>query len=303
MTKDGKGNPIKERKLKIEEVLINIENDLEYWKKQEDNYISQGSLHSSFYLCQLLKETNNTQIFNECSMTANQAGLFLLDDVHTYTESEELMEGPHLSSAPSFFPTESTYLSIVSLSLPESQTDEEDGKEPKFHVGHVLDLKLVDELSEDSKIAPRKCDIGRTFRGYVHGRQVHVPMIIGIHKDMMYGGMYCVGQIPIDEIDERYRYSQKIPHGVSIVNKAIPQSLHDNLMTQINEFADKQEVDYHPHSKNVVRNIIHPALYSYVKNKSPITKNLEKIPPCIFQTDNNDFGEENGEGNTDTETP
>ena len=54
-------------------------------------------------------------------------------------------------------------------------------------------------------------------------------------------------------------------------------------MTAIDEFAETQEVDYHPHPRGIVRDIVHPALYSFVKGVSSMEKTLrvDDVPPAI----------------------
>eukprot|EP00980_Cylindrotheca_fusiformis_P020115 scaffold7177_cov83-Cylindrotheca_fusiformis.AAC.1 len=49
-------------------------------------------------------------------------------------------------------------------------------------------------------------------------------------------------------------------------------------MSQIDAFVENQAiVDYHPHSNDIVRDIVHPAIYSYVKGVSPLLKSEEEI--------------------------
>lgn len=58
--------------------------------------------------------------------------------------------------------------------------------------------------------------------------------------------------------------------------------LQSLLMILIGVFASMQhESDYCTHSNNVVRDLVHPALYLYVKGVS-LTLQLKKIPPCMF---------------------
>jgi len=53
-------------------------------------------------------------------------------------------------------------------------------------------------------------------------------------------------------------------------------------MQQINDLAKSQIEDYHPHSDNIVRDIVHPALYSYVKGVSPLLKSEEEIKALSY---------------------
>lgn len=57
--------------------------------------------------------------------------------------------------------------------------------------------------------------------------------------------------------------------GVAIVDGIVPQGLHENLNKYIDNLANLQEIpDYHPHSNNTVRDLVHPALYPYCKGIS-----------------------------------
>ena len=76
--------------------------------------------------------------------------------------------------------------------------------------------------------------------------------------------------------------TKPIMEGVAIVDSIIPPGLHQQLLAQIDEYASSTGVDYHPHSNEVVRDIVHPALYPYIKGKSPIETQKEIVPPCCF---------------------
>eukprot|EP00980_Cylindrotheca_fusiformis_P026943 scaffold18138_cov128-Cylindrotheca_fusiformis.AAC.9 len=69
-----------------------------------------------------------------------------------------------------------------------------------------------------------------------------------------------------------------VREGVAIADGIVPEELHGNLMSQIDAFVKSQAiVDYHPHSSDIVRDIVHPAIYSYVRGVSPLLKSEEEI--------------------------
>lgn len=74
--------------------------------------------------------------------------------------------------------------------------------------------------------------------------------------------------------------------GVAIVDGAVSPSFVSKLNGQITTLATKQAkknmVDYHPHSRDIVRDLVHPALYSYVKGVSPLRADVDDIDACIF---------------------
>jgi len=74
-----------------------------------------------------------------------------------------------------------------------------------------------------------------------------------------------------------------ISEGVAIVDAAMTD-LQTRLLTLIGMFASMQhESEYCTHSNNVVRELVQPALYLYVKGVL-LTLQLKKIPPrmCIL---------------------
>jgi len=70
-----------------------------------------------------------------------------------------------------------------------------------------------------------------------------------------------------------------VPEGLAIADGCIPESLHAALMQQIDALADGTDADYHPHSNGIVRDLVHPALYAYVKNVSAKLP-CDPIPPA-----------------------
>jgi hypothetical protein len=75
---------------------------------------------------------------------------------------------------------------------------------------------------------------------------------------------------------------QNIKEGVAIADGMVPAALRSSFMKQINAFSDKQIVDYHPYSNEIVRDIVHPALYSYVKGISPLLQSTNEVPPAFW---------------------
>ncbi len=76
------------------------------------------------------------------------------------------------------------------------------------------------------------------------------------------------------------KYEKKpVREGVAFVDGMVPNDLHDALMKAINTFAKKNEIDYHPNSNNILRDIVHPSLYPFVDGISPTTKSILDIPP------------------------
>ena len=66
-----------------------------------------------------------------------------------------------------------------------------------------------------------------------------------------------------------------ITEGVCYSHGSINLSLRDSLRTNINHLAENSIVDYHPNSNDIVRDLVHPALYSYIKGVSKFKSNSQ----------------------------
>ena len=53
------------------------------------------------------------------------------------------------------------------------------------------------------------------------------------------------------------------------------KSILNELKKEIQQYSNNSSIDYHPHSNNKVRDIVHPSLYPYIKNKSKIIANSD----------------------------
>jgi hypothetical protein len=95
---------------------------------------------------------------------------------------------------------------------------------------------------------------------------------------------------------------QPIREGVSICDSAVTEELHTDLMNNIDALAKMQnetlgsEMNYRPHSNNIVRDIVHPGLYPYVTGKSPLRLQLEKTTPPLISEDSEDDNSLNNDG-------
>ena len=80
-----------------------------------------------------------------------------------------------------------------------------------------------------------------------------------------------------------------IREGVCYAKGKVPSDLCKHLREHIDEVAEKTPVDYHPKSNDIVRDIVHPALYPYIKGVSKLKKN-SKLPKDLESSkDGNDF--------------
>lgn len=79
-----------------------------------------------------------------------------------------------------------------------------------------------------------------------------------------------------------------IQEGVCYMKGKVPDDLRKKLQEHINEVAQKTPVDYHPKSNDIVRDLVHPALYPYIKGVSKVKKDA-KLPDEIEKREGSDF--------------
>ena len=150
------------------------------------------------------------------------------------------------------------------------------GRDIGIDNGTVIDnLVLQKNQNDDIELFPRVCDIGCTFQGFVKDGKVRVPMFVHIGDIFYHDRVESVDLIPVREILNRHQYKMNVAEGISIVDGAVPCDLHDQLMKEIDDLARTEEVDYHPNSNNIVRDLIHPSLFPYVKDVSIMNKEID----------------------------
>ena len=66
-----------------------------------------------------------------------------------------------------------------------------------------------------------------------------------------------------------------ITEGVCYSDKKVPESLEKALKASIDNLAKNTPVDYHPKSNDIVRDLVHPALYPYIKDISKLKKKIK----------------------------
>lgn len=141
------------------------------------------------------------------------------------------------------------------------------------------DQPSIGKEGDDSFVYP-------TFAGYnpvsnEHSGTVSCDVPLALHmrdglQNLLWELEYTDSYLPLTDLWRKCQ-EQPVREGVAIADGLVPQDLHEQLMKNIDDFNEKQIVDYHPHSNNIVRDIVHPALYSYVKGVSPLLKTEHEI--------------------------
>uniref|UniRef100_A0A7M5VC04 DUF4246 domain-containing protein n=1 Tax=Clytia hemisphaerica TaxID=252671 RepID=A0A7M5VC04_9CNID len=90
---------------------------------------------------------------------------------------------------------------------------------------------------------------------------------------------YKVVESPFLDMFWNKHMGNVITEGVCYSNSKVPDNLRDSLRNNIDKLANETEIDFHPNSNDVVRDLVHPALYSYIKGVSKLKKLPDVDPP------------------------
>lgn len=82
---------------------------------------------------------------------------------------------------------------------------------------------------------------------------------------------------PLDQLMQRHT-SKLVREGVTFTTGGLSQELTKRLSSLIDELKTSTDADYHPGTEDVVRDIVHPALFPYVEGIS-ITNDLSDVAP------------------------
>lgn len=149
-------------------------------------------------------------------------------------------------------------------------------------------LKCVDSWFKDDVdkfeeiMWPQRVDAGQLFRGYLSKKRsneetnftwvdVRVPMKIVMIDEDIWENIHLQ---PFESSCPAFsglwnKYQQKnVSEGVFIVDGIISNEFRNRMIQAIDHFKEQSVVDYHPNSRDIVRDLVHPALYGYVEDVS-----------------------------------
>jgi len=73
-------------------------------------------------------------------------------------------------------------------------------------------------------------------------------------------------------------FQKKIEEGVLSSDSLVPDNIHNELATLVLALQDSQKPkDYHPHSQQMVQDLVHPALFCYIAGESYIPEVLQPV--------------------------
>eukprot|EP00980_Cylindrotheca_fusiformis_P013396 scaffold3411_cov82-Cylindrotheca_fusiformis.AAC.2 len=268
-------------------------------EKQEDySFFSSEGRHRTFAeYCRVLTETKSWETFQSTGKKAVEEGLFLC------VEDLEIAKRESLSIQLTELPNQTFCIPVIlTVKVPREQVqliETSVGDEDSFKVALLMAKSpRKDVVSETGPFVNGGTKNNPAFEreggeeGFLYvtlaGYNVseedgivtcHVPTAFALMDDLsdfLYDAN-TESHLPLDALWSKCQ-ERHIREGVAIADGIVPIGLHHNLMSQIDTFMKNQEIaDYHPHSKGIVRDIVHPAIYSYVKGVSPLLKSEEEI--------------------------
>ena len=270
--------PILDPSVEVESILLGTDLDdcfkkpitIAKGEKDDDDKFSR--------YCKTICGTKSLEEFQETVTIAMQQGMFL---------SVEYFEQAKKEGAKFFCPQDS--LAVVPIILTVTLPLEDaiiSGNKVLINID--MDEVLKDQLAP---FEPGETEGMITFAGYnfflPDDRDVtcQVPMLCNFGETIEY--LEAENCLPVRSLWSKCQ-EQTIKEGVAIADGVVSPELRASLMVQIDAFARQQTLDYHPGSKNIVRDIVHPALYSYVKGVSPLIHSRNEVPPCTFSPENFD---------------
>ncbi len=76
-----------------------------------------------------------------------------------------------------------------------------------------------------------------------------------------------------DALEARHK-NRMCTQGTAFFDFWVDESLRARLNAAIDTFASLQHPDYHPHSRGIVRDLVHPAIFSYIAGVSPLNEGI-----------------------------
>jgi len=96
--------------------------------------------------------------------------------------------------------------------------------------------------------------------GYVVAEEIGKLLDSPFHQDFWYKQM-----------------NEVVTEGVCYVKDKVNDELKKRLRTHIDDLAKNTVVDYHPKSNDIVRDLVHPALYPYIRGVSKMKKDVKPL--------------------------
>ncbi|KAL3805310.1 hypothetical protein HJC23_009017 [Cyclotella cryptica] len=167
-----------------------------------------------------------------------------------------------------------------------------------FGVNGVI---LAARRPQSSYIAP----IVETIQSFEGSKSYRANVLIETIAHSSRLSAVMIGTLPTSSVAfdslEQHQHRLGPVEGVVVADDAISKDLIAELSGRIDALAAHQErtncVDYHPQSNGIVRDLVHPGLYSYVKGVTELCGSVDDVPPCNVATLSRAGSENTDEGN------
>eukprot|EP00980_Cylindrotheca_fusiformis_P004292 scaffold918_cov126-Cylindrotheca_fusiformis.AAC.71 len=267
-------------------------------KKEDFSFVQEVEQQRKFAeYCKTLTETKSWDTFQSIGQKAVEEGMFLCVQDLDKAKRESL----YILLAEERFKT-SCIPVVLTVKVPRDQVqviessggdgesckvalltakspkeDQEDKTFPFLNAGTKNNQALTKEGGDESFLCPTLAGYNVTEEDGIVTCQVPTAFALTDDLNNFFWDSVTESHLRLDAL---WRKCQERPvrEGVAIADGIVPKDLHNNLMSQIDAFVENQaNVDFHPHSNDIVRDIVHPAIYSYVKGVSPLLKSEEEI--------------------------
>eukprot|EP00980_Cylindrotheca_fusiformis_P019376 scaffold6651_cov99-Cylindrotheca_fusiformis.AAC.5 len=268
-------------------------------EKQEDySFVNSERQHRTFAeYCKTLTETKSWDTFQSTGKKAVDEGMFVcIEDLEKAKRESLLITLVDGEAGNGCIPVILTvkvprdHIQVVEsgsdhddrfkIALLKTKSPRDDGEDEVFPFVNdetKNNSALEKEEGEEDFLYPTLAGYNVTEEDGLVTCQVPTAFPLNYDLEMFLYDEDTESHLPLDALWSKCQ-ERHVREGVAIADGVVPKDLNDRLMSQIDAFVENQAiVDYHPHSNDIVRDIVHPAIYSYVKGVSPLLKSEEEI--------------------------
>jgi len=148
----------------------------------------------------------------------------------------------------------------------------------KYKINHAEGKKLLQTDFENLLDVNEEGSSSKIFTQEIlssNDKHHVIQMLFGASDYGVVDAVTKVIESPFHEMFWNKLMQRNIAEGVCYIHGKVAIKLRDELRDNLNDLAKKIPVDFHPNSHDIVRDLIHPALYSYVNGVSKVKPGCE----------------------------
>jgi hypothetical protein len=268
------------------------------WRRKSEKIVSEQEIESttlqgddafiSAYrlIVEAMDEVQSVKLVQQLYEAANKSGLF--EPISPQSEIEELTLVRRIPRMSPIGP----FAVMLNLTVPADAICVMGKEGDNMLLLNTQALTKSDTANEIITFVAEEED--RTHRALIRDSgedtyYVSVFMNVIADSDRMYEMAYgedCE-TVPLcfEEFIKEYQ-NQTLVEGVAVVDGFLSLAFCTELQRQIDTLSEIQRaesrVDYHPNSKDVLRDLVHPALYPYIKDVTPLRSDVNDVEPASF---------------------